>query len=161
MPIFKTANSKGKYRDLKAKEQVIGYIMNPAKTPHGFCGGSMVDTNNIAQSMNEVSEKYGKTEGVQCRHFIISFNKGEIRSCKEANIIAEEIVYCLGREYQAAYAVHEDSFYPHIHIVMNPVSFQDGHRYHGTKKEHHEMMESINRILRRHNAGRLIYMSNT
>lgn len=60
MPIFKTANSKGKYCDLKAKEQVIGYIMNPAKTPHGFRGGSMVDPSNIAQSMNEVSEKYVK-----------------------------------------------------------------------------------------------------
>lgn len=161
MPIFKTANSKGKYHDLKAKEHVIGYIMNPAKTPHVFCGCVMADSDNIAQSMNEVSEKYSKTDGVQCRHFIISFSKGEVRNCKEANIIAGEIADYLGREYQVAYAVHEDSYYPHIHIAMNSVSFRDGHRYYGTKKEHYEMIDSINRILRRHNAGRLIYMANT
>ena len=160
MPIFKTANGKGKYRDLKSKEQVIGYVMNPEKTPHKLYGGAGIDFDNIAESMNEVSDKFNKSDGVQCRHYIVSFQHGEVSSYKQAANIADEFAEYLGREYQTVYAVHENTANPHIHIVTNSVSYIDGHRYYGTKKEHMKMMNGMNGILARHHAGKLIYISN-
>ena len=161
MAIFKTANGKGKYYDAESKEQVLKYVLNPYKMTHGYYGAYGVDTCDIVGSMNEVSKRFGKTEGVQLRHFILSFDDREVLSFKVVNEIAMKIAYRLGKEFQLIYAVHETQEHPHIHFVMNSVSYVDGHRYYGTKKEHHAMMDSIRRVLREYCIKELKYVSNS
>ena len=53
------------------------------------------------------------------------------------------------------YAVHENPANPHIHIVMNSVSYVDGHRYYGTKKEHYDLMKVIKHSLLIHGIYKL------
>ncbi len=160
MATLKTANGHGRYFDDAAKQDLINYIMNEAKTPSRFIGGVKVDANDIAGSMAAISERYGKSNGVQLRHFIISFSPGEVRSMDTVNEIAKEAVLFLGREYQTVYAVHENADHPHIHIVTNSVSYVDGHRYYGTRKEFKQFMSALRGIMRRHGIASLTYSSN-
>ncbi len=160
MAVFKTANGKGKYHDTESKKQVIRYILDPSKMIHGYYGAFHVDTCNIVESMNEVSRHFGKSDGVQLRHFILSFDYEEVWSYKIVNDIAKKIAYRLGREYQIVYAVHETQSSPHFHFVMNSVSYVDGHRYYGTKKEHHAMMDVIRDVLKEYCIKELRYISN-
>ena len=84
----------------------------------------------------------------------------EVWSYKIVNDIAKKIAYRLGREYQIVYAVHETQSSPHFHFVMNSVSYVDGHRYYGTKKEHHAMMDVIRDVLKEYCIKELRYISN-
>ena len=43
---------------------------------------------------------------------------------------------------------------------MNSVSYVDGHRYYGTKKEHHAMMDVIRDVLKEYCIKELRYVSN-
>ena len=159
MAMFKTANCKGKYFDDNAKEDVINYVLNPDKMPHRCCGGVKVDKFDIAGSMYAVSEYYNKTNGVQLRHFIVSFSKNELNDPYKAKAIAQEIMYHLGKEYQAIYGVHENGDI-HIHIVMNSVSYVDGHRYYGKKEEYYSFYYLLCDILRKYGINKLMRISN-
>lgn len=68
-------------------------------------GGVGIDPNCIADSMVSVSNAFNKNSRIRLHHRRI------------------------GQEYQIAFALHEDTDYPHLHFVFNAVSFIDGHRY--------------------------------
>ncbi len=159
MATYKTVNRKGKYFDEMAKEDVISYILNDEKMVHNYCGGVHVNEHDIAGSMNQISEHFHKESGVQIRHFIISFNLYETNNPFVVNEIAMHAVRFLGKEYQAIYAVHENTEFIHIHIAMNPISYIDGHRYRGTKAEHYEFMNFLRRILKHYGITKLQYVS--
>lgn len=160
MATLKTPNGKGKYRDLEAKEYVTTYILNPYKMPHKYCGFWMVDPRDIAGSMMKGSVNFNKENGVQLRHFIISFSPKELKDYRIANEMGNLAMRFFGKEYQAVYAVHEKSENPHIHIVINSVSHIDGHRYGGTKKEFYNMMNYLKSVLFRYGVKELIYVPN-
>ena len=65
-----------------------------------------------------------------------------------------------GKEYQTIYAVHEKPENPHIHIGTNSVSFIDGHRYGGTRKEFYHMMNYLKSVLFRYGIKELHYVPN-
>lgn len=160
MAKIKTANEKGKYRDLESKDDVIGYVLNPYKTPHHYCGYVMVNPNNIAGSMMAVSSNFHKENGVQIRHFILSFDPKELSGFRIADEIGYLTMRFFGKEYQTIYAVHEKPDNPHIHIVINSVSYVDGHRYYGTRKEFYDMMNYLRSILFKYGIKELIYVPN-
>ena len=159
MATFKTANQKGKYFDRDAKADTIRYILNPAKAVHGFVGGVGVSPECPAESMELVSERFGKSEGVQLRHYIISFEPHELRKPEIANKIGQEIAVYIGREFQCVYAVHENKPHLHIHLVVNSVSYTDGHRWRGNKAEFYRLINSCRIILQQYNIYQLYYVS--
>lgn len=160
MAILKVPNRKGKYFDPNTKEDLISYITRSSKTPSGFINSVGVDTNAPAKSMLDVAEQYGKTKGVQARHFILSFSPREVSSPKTANEIAMDLIAYLGEEYQCIYAVHEDTDQLHIHIIMNSISYLDGHRYRGSKAEFYQLTNTIKQLLRPYHIRTLQYVSN-
>lgn len=157
MAVLKTANTKGKYYEAHAKDDVIKYILNPYKAPN-YCGAFGVDINNLAESMEAISSHYGKSGGVQLRHFIISFYPEEVNDAKTVNDIAQKFANFFFREYQVIYAVHEDKPHLHIHIVINSVSYIDGHRYYGTRAEFKEMQKYLQAVLRNYGIYCLDYV---
>ena len=159
MAILKIVNTKGKYYDESSKEQVLRYILNPYKTPSGYIGSIGITGDNYAQEMNNVSVSFGKVDGVQLRHFIISFESWEVKDPKIAYIIGLDIARFLGREYQAVFSVHEDSEQLHIHLVVNSVSFIDGHRYKGTRAEFYALKNYINMVIGRFGIAPVRYIS--
>jgi hypothetical protein len=149
MAIYYTANRKAKYHDYESKEDVINYILNPFKTPRNYIGFINVDPANPALSMHECSAAYGKDKGIQIRHFIVSFERNEIHDCNIANAIANELMYYIGTQYPALYAVHENTDEIHFHMAFNNVSII-GNRYYGTKAEHYTMINALKSILRKY-----------
>jgi len=170
MAKLKTGNGGGKYKDPRAKYDVTNYIVDAEKTPHGYYGyfdnvkSQIMNENlsqyvsDIVQTMDETSMQYGKTIGVQLRHYFISFAPVELCDYGIANSIGYEISRILAREYQTVYAVHEDTDHINIHFVMNAVSWKTGERYGGHKGEFYKLMETIRSVLRRYRIYRLEYI---
>ena len=61
---------------------------------------------NITEQMDVVAVQFGKTNGVQLRHFIFSFDKYCQVSPQQVEQIAQSLAYFLGRKYQTVFAVH-------------------------------------------------------
>lgn len=158
MAILKTANYKGKYHDPSAKGMVIRYVLNPYKAPN-YIGYNRVDINHPAESMAATSAQFGKSHGVQLRHFIISFDVDEINDPALANEIAYQFMQFFAHEYQAVYAIHEGTENIHIHLVINSVSYIDGHRYYGTRAEFKSMQKYMQQVLQRYGIYTLQYVS--
>ena len=158
---LKTANGLGKYKDCDAKCDVVNYILRKDKTSEEYSGVSQnVDEFNVVDSMNEVSEKFGKTKGVQLRHMIMSFSQEELSDVDSVNEIGKKVMNKIGEEYQTVYAVHTDKPHLHIHLVFNSVSHIDGHRYYGTKKEFGKFKTTVKKIVREHGINSVEYVSN-
>ena len=160
MAIFKTPNGKGKYFDPSSKESLISYILNPQCILHSCFGGIHVDMDNIAESMHQVSNYFNKADGVQIRHFVISFHPAELDNPFIANEIAQQALCYLGKKYQAIYGVHENKYHLHIHIAMNSVSYVDGRRYYGTRAEFYAFRDFLQRLLSSYDIQQLQYVSN-
>lgn len=150
MAILKTANTTGKYYDDNARLDVINYIWDVQKTPHGYRFGLNVDTTSpisAAEDMRRVAGSYGKDSGVRLHHFIISFGPKEVRSLRKLGNIAWGVTCHLGQEYQVVSAVHEDSRNPNLHFVFNSVNYFTGKRYYGTRSEFMPFKQTVQRIL--------------
>ena len=100
--------------------------------------------------MQAVAAAYHKDNKVRIRHFVISLYKGEFQSLTQIDALAEDICRELGRTYQIVCAFHEDTQTPHVHVVLNPVSYVDGHKYSGTREEHRGLMALLWKIVSRH-----------
>lgn len=149
MAIHTTINGKSKYHDQNSKKDVINYILNPFKIPSGFIGFMNVDPRNPALSMHQCSAFYGKDNGIQIRHFVVSFERNEVRDSATANAIATEFMNFIGREYPVIYAVHENTDQIHFHMAFNNVSLT-GKRYYGNKEEYYTLINAFKAILRKY-----------
>ena len=126
MATVKFLNAAGKYDDSAARDDVIRYITQKAKTPSGYIGACGVDLPYAVQQMQDVAESFKKDNKVRIRHFVVSFYRNEVIDSYKASMIASMIAGEIGRVYQCVYAVHEDTYHLHLHFVFNPVSFVNG-----------------------------------
>ena len=147
MAVLKIANEKGKYSDIDSRATLANYVLNEEKAPH-YYGGYGVNIIDIAESMDDVAKRFYKTKGVQLRHFIVSFSENEKVTPRKANDIAIAAASFFKHEYQVVFAVHENTANPHIHIFINSISYVDGHRYGGTRKEFYEFFNYLRNILK-------------
>jgi len=157
MAICKIINAKTKYSDDNALESVIRYISNPNKIRSGYFSGVAVDMNDPAKDMKLLSNSFKKYSRIRLRHFVVAFENGEVTIPEIADAIGSEVAECIGRKYQVVYAVHEDADHLHIHFVHNAVSYRDGCRYRGAKKEYYALHYTLQKILRPYGVRR-IYM---
>ena len=137
-----------KYFDDHARHNVISYVLRENKTPHSYCGSRAVNIDNAEFEMNTLAKLYNKDEGVRLRHSIISFDTNDNISPAQASEIGEKAIRFFGDQHQILYSVHEDAAHVHIHIVMNQVSYIDGHKYQGTKKEHYDFINYMKGVVR-------------
>lgn len=147
MPTLKVLNQKGKYHDLDARETVARYILNPLKAENGLVGGvGIMAGEDIAASMNSVAMHFKKESGVQLRHFVLSFSPEELDDPIIVYQIAYSIATFIGQEYQVIFAVHENTPNLHIHFMFNSISYVDGHRYYGKKKDYYQLVNFIKEL---------------
>lgn len=148
MATIKFLNGAGKYNDANALKCVIAYILQPSKTPRHIIGGKHVDLQNAVESMQAVAQHFGKDYGTRLRHFVLSFRLNEVYSNHTPIAVAEQICTYIGKKYQIIYALHEDTEVPHIHFVFNAVSYIDGCKYHGNKRDHYGLISCVKSALR-------------
>lgn len=118
-----------KYKDLDTYRDVIAYCCNPQKTYRiGFANVSSVQT--AADEMELAASKGRKSSGKKICHIVVSFAPEELRyhSINTIDYIAQRCMRYFASRYQVLYAIH-DYPHPHIHLVVNRVSFVDGKRY--------------------------------
>lgn len=148
MAIYKKVSKSGKYQDDLAICNLIAYITRPDKAKSRMIGGIGVNPNCIADSMVQVSNAFNKNSRIRLHHFIVSFTRWEYADPGILYCIGMEISRRIGPEFQIAFALHEDTDYPHLHFVFNAVSHIDGHRYRGGKREYTELYHLVRGVIR-------------
>lgn len=135
----------GKYFDGNAYHDLNAYIFNPEKA--AFVGGTGVTSaETAAEEMQQVARTFGKDKGKRVRHSVLSFSEKENVTPEQADSFAKEIIQFYAPEFQITYAVHENTDDTHIHLLMNQISYQDGHRYEGKKKDYYDFMKHIKSV---------------
>lgn len=110
----------------------INYILDEKKTENGLWvgGNAGTDRAEILESFLETKSAFGKLDGRQGYHFVISFAKGEVDAQTAFNIVKDFCRSYLGDRYDFVFAIHNDKAHMHGHIIFNSVSRQDGLKYH-------------------------------
>jgi len=82
--------------------------------------------------MQLTKERYRKTDGRQYYHFVQSFAETDDLTPQEALAIGLELAQREFPDFEVLVATHIDTDHLHNHLVVNSVSFQDGHKLHQT-----------------------------
>ena len=147
MILFKKIASSGKYHDDQTIHDVLTYITRKDKTPSGNIFYSHEAMPHIIDSMISVSTHFGKYSKIRLHHFILTFRTNDAVFLP---LVAQDICEYIGRIYQVVVAQHEDTPNPHLHVVFNAVSFINGYKYHGSKEDYYELIESMSSIIHRY-----------
>ena len=113
----------------------IAYALNAEKgTTRLFQTAVNLDSIETAwEEMKEAKERWGKTDGIQGFHVVQSFAPGETTP-ELAHRIGVEFVERCFPDFQAVVGTHLDKHHIHNHVVLNSVSYVDGHKYHSSQK---------------------------
>lgn len=116
---------RNSYPDLESVQRLLNYVLRTS-----FYGGYAIDPEQAYDQMRLVKEAYHKAEGVQLKHFLLTFSHEEMMHLDFKDLL--ELGFQVGKvleRYQIVYCIHLDSDYIHMHFVMNTVSFEDGKKY--------------------------------
>ena len=125
-------------------KQAIGYITDPGKTEGGrFVSAANCQPGYAYEQMRETKKLFHKTDKRQGYHIIISFAEGEVTAELAFQILGEFVEEYLGKEYEAVYAVHDNTAHIHGHIVFNSVSFLTGRKYRYEKGDWAKQIQPV------------------
>ena len=134
----------------------IWYLLRRDKNSQGLYGGrNLVVTDNpyhISGQFQAVGKLYAKRNPIIQLHFILSFNpysRGKDLTPYQVDIIARNLcmyLTCLS-DYQILYGVHDNTFYPHIHFIVNPVNLRTGSMLNFNYEEQEKLFEDISFVL--------------
>ena len=132
-----------KKTDLK---NAISYILNPDKTntEHVVFESSIncIKDTAIADMMH-TKKVYGKETGIHGYHIIQSFMPGEIDAETAHQLGYQFAKQCFGTDFEAIVATHLDRNHLHNHIVINSVSFRDGHKFTNTFTDYYRDIRGL------------------
>ena len=154
MAISKILHMKQAKSGYMAKHLANGlkYIMDPEKTEGGrYVSGSNCTAQNALEQMLETKRHFGKMDKRQGYHFIISFAEEELTEETAFEIVGEFVREYLGSDYEAVYAIHNDTDHIHGHIIFNSVRCTDGYKYDYPKGEWENRIQPlVNRLCEEH-----------
>ena len=154
MAITKILHMKQAKSGYLAKHLANGlkYIMDPDKTEDGrYISGSNCFPENALEQMLETKRHFGKLDKRQGYHFIISFEEEEITEDTAFELVGEFVKEYLGKDYEAIYAIHNDTDHIHGHIIFNSVRCTDGYKYDYPKGEwEHRIQPLVNDLCKKY-----------
>lgn len=133
--------------------RVCKYVLQEQKIPSGlYCGYNLADPNNAGEEMEFTKRVFRKTGGRTYKHYIQSFHRDEKVNAQEVYQIARETVEkChLFDDFEVLVATHEDRDHLHTHIVVNSVSYVDGHKFNQSPTDLRDLKEVSDQICREH-----------
>jgi hypothetical protein len=137
-------NECGKHDPGKHLRQSIKYILVPEKTGKSlYVSAVNCQVSGAYEQMKNTKVQFGKTEGRQGYHIILSFEEGEVDAPRAFEIVGKFVNEYLGDEYQAVYAVHDNTDHIHGHIIFNSVNFITGRKYRYKKGDWAKYMQPI------------------
>jgi hypothetical protein len=137
--------------DAQGLTDVMAYVTNPTKTEQRlFVTGINCDPASARDEMNAVKRGYNKEGGIVAWHGYQSFKPGEVTP-EVAHTVGVRLAERLwGDDFQVIVATHLDKGHLHNHLVLNSVSCADGHRYHRTAKDYHDLRAASDELCREH-----------
>ena len=143
--VYKTPIRQGGH----ALERAISYIRNPEKTRPELQVGYGCFPAQAFHAMRSVQNLYGKTEGRQMLHYIMSFEEGSrVAETMAVDIIRQ--VLQLQPDFQSVGAVHTNTAHLHAHVIQSSVSPIDGRKFCQSLGQLADFKEACNGILRRY-----------
>lgn len=128
----------------KHLKSALEYITVPEKTQNGRLVSAInCQVDNAFEQMKETKKKFSKTDKRQAYHIILSFKEGEVSPDTVFELTERFVKEYLGNDYEAVFAVHDNTEHPHSHIVFNSVSFRDGKKYHYQKGDWEKYIQPI------------------
>lgn len=97
---------------------------------------------NAYNNMLDTKKAYGKTDGRQGYHFVISFKPGQA-TVEQVFKITQGFIKEYLADYECVYAVHDDQPHKHGHVVFNSVSYKTGLKYHYATGDWDRMIQPI------------------
>jgi hypothetical protein len=143
MAIVKVTNSKASIG------KAISYVTKEEKTEDRLISGINCTPESAIDEMNATKEQFRKTEGRQYAHYIHSFKPGENIDHEQAHKLALELAEKQFEGYEVLVATHKDKDHVHSHIIVNSVSFENGQKFHSSKKDLAKVKEISNKICER------------
>lgn len=146
MAISKILHMKDCGRSFHGKhlKYALEYITVPEKTQNGRLVSAInCQVDNAFEQMKETKKKFNKTDKRQAYHIILSFKEGEVSPDTVFELTERFVKEYLGNDYEAVFAVHDNTEHPHSHIVFNSVSFRDGKKYHYQKEDWEKYIQPI------------------
>lgn len=132
----------------KHLSQAINYITIAEKTGGGrWISAINCQKENVYEQMRSTKEEFGKTDKRQGYHLIISFAEGEVDAQTAFEVIGRFAKEYLGQDYEAVYAVHNNTDHIHGHILFNSVSFRTGNKYRYKKGDWAKYIQPITNSL--------------
>ena len=154
MAITKILHMKQAKSGYMAKHLANGlkYIMDPDKTEDGrYISGNNCFPENALEQMFETKRHFDKLDKRQGYHFIISFEEEEITEDTAFDLVGEFVKEYLGKDYEAVYAIHNDTDHIHGHIIFNSVRCTDGYKYDYPKGEwEHRIQPLVNDLCKKY-----------
>ncbi len=129
------------YNDPQCVGNLINYIMRDKSFTDRYerntYSGSpnIYDLNNAAAEFMTIKKCYGKANGRQLRHIVISPDPKDLFTAGMLYEFALYVCEYYSSQYQICFSVHTDKKIPHLHIVMNTVSYVNGKMLHDTLSE--------------------------
>ena len=159
MAITKILHMKQAKSGYMAKHLANGlkYIMDPDKTEGGrYVSGSNCIPENALAQMLETKRHFGKLDKRQGYHFIISFEEEDITEETTFEVVGQFVKEYLGPDFEAVYAIHNDTDHIHGHIIFNSVRCTNGYKYDCPKGEwEHRIQPLVNRLCEEHGLSTL------
>lgn len=134
-------------------KHIINYVTKKEKTiGKKLCSGFNCNIDTAAKEMQTTKELYNKTKGRTYKHFVQSFPPEENITPQQAHQLAKEFVeQCpLFSDFEIVYCTHVDKGHIHSHLILNSVSFMDGHKFQMSKKDLEDMKILNNKLCMEH-----------
>ena len=112
---------------------VLRYTQQEEKTlweGHRLVSGWNCTAQSALSEMQLTKERFRKTDGRQYYHFVQSFSEQDNLTSQEVHAIGLELAKREFPDFEVLVATHIDTDHLHNHLVVNSVSFQDGHKLH-------------------------------
>ncbi|WP_284286701.1 relaxase/mobilization nuclease domain-containing protein [Alicyclobacillus fastidiosus] len=133
-----------KLRSSSNANRLINYCERKAEERDGV----NCDPEYVREQMKWTREEWEKTDGVQAHHVIQSFNPEDNITAREANELGRRLAEQIAPGHEVAVYTHTDREHIHNHLVINSVSFEDGHKYHSDKEQLYNIREKSDELCR-------------
>ena len=128
----------------------VQYIERPCKTEAALITGISCSPDTAVAEMMVTKKIWKKDTGRSYDHYIQSFAPEEKISPEEAHTIAVEWAEQEFPGFEVIIATHVDTKHLHSHILVNAVSYIDGHKIHTSRLWLEEAKQVSDEICLRH-----------
>ena len=142
MAILKAIGNTGKSKS--SLRNVINYVGKKAEVTQGILCSNEYE--KIYEQFNQTKDFYGKNEGRQYKHYVISFDDKDNITKDQALKISKDFIENNLKGYEGFIAIHDDKNL-HSHIVINSVSLETGKKYNESSKDYARIKDNLHNYL--------------